>query len=93
MNILILFEMKFKKDTKILIGILDYYGFKKITETSYSTDLSAIEFEEFKGKVKEKNIKKGSIMIIPLCKGCYNKIETIGKEILNENKEYVILWN
>ena len=55
MNILILFEMKFKKDTKILIGILDYYGFKKITETSYSTDLSAIEFEEFKGKVKEKN--------------------------------------
>ncbi|WP_346675123.1 CRISPR-associated endonuclease Cas2 [Methanobrevibacter woesei] len=91
MNILILFEMKFKQDMKILTGILDYYGFKKVTETLYITDLSAIELEEFKGKVKEKNIKKGSILIIPLCKGCYNKIETIGKEILNENKEYMIL--
>ena len=91
MNILIIFEMRFKQDTNILTGILDYYGFKKITETSYSTDLSNIEFKELKRKIKEKNIKKGFIMIIPLCKGCYNKIETIGKEILNENKEYVIL--
>lgn len=91
MNILIIFDMRFKQDRKILTGILDYYGFKKITETSYITDLSAIEFEEFKRKVKEKNIKKGSIMIIPLCKRCYNKIETIGKEILSENKGYVIL--
>ena len=40
MNILIIFEMRFKQDTNILTGILDYYGFKKITETSYSTDLS-----------------------------------------------------
>ena len=51
MNILILFEMKFKQDRKIFTGILDYYGFKKITETSYSTDLSAIEFDEFKRKI------------------------------------------
>ena len=91
MNILILFEMKFKQDRKIFTGILDYYGFKKITETSYSTDLSAIDIDEFKRKIKEKNIKKGFIMIIPLCKGCYNKIETIGKEILSENKWYVVL--
>lgn len=91
MNILIIFEMRFKQDTNILTGILDYYGFKIITETSYSTDLSNIEFKELKRKIKEKNIKKGFIMIIPLCKGCYNKIETIGKEILSENKWYVVL--
>lgn len=83
--------MRFKQDTNSLTEILDYYDFKKITETSYCTDLSAIEFEELKRKIKEKNIKKGSILIIPLCKRCYNKIETIGKEILSENKWYVVL--
>ena len=55
--------MRFKQDTNSLTEILDYYGFKKITETSYCTDLSTIEFKELKRKIKEKNIKKGFIMI------------------------------
>ena len=68
MNILILFEMKFKQDRKIFTGILDYYGFKKITETSYSTDLSAIEFDEFKRKIKEKKSKKINLNAIWECR-------------------------
>ena len=83
LKILVLFNLKFKKDILKLKRILNYNAFKQISEKTYIGNLDNNEILVLK--------ENGFIIIIPICGACYNKITYFGKEINLEEEKYKIL--
>ena len=91
MKTIIITKTKFKKDKTKIENILTSYAFKKITKTTYIGTLTKEETNHIKETIKENTTEKDTILIIPICQGCYNNITQYGKEINLEEEKYVIL--
>ena len=91
MKILILFDLKFKKDILKLKRILNYHDFKQLNKTSYIGNLDSGEIAIFKESIPKINENKGFIILIPICKSCYGKISYFGMGINLEDEKYKIL--
>ena len=72
-------------------NILINYAFRDITKNINIGELSAEELESIKAELENNNNDKDSIIIVPICQGCYRNIYQIGKNINLEEQEYVIL--
>lgn len=90
LKILVLFNLKFKKDILKLKRILNYNAFKQINEKTYIGNLDNNEILILKEKISKIPDENGFI-IIPICGACYNKITYFGKEIRLEEEKYMIL--
>lgn len=90
LKILVLFNLKFKKDILKLKRILNYNAFKQINEKTYIGNLDNNEILILKEKISKIPDENGFI-IIPICGACYNKITYFGKEIRLEEEKYKIL--
>nr|WP_302967788.1 CRISPR-associated endonuclease Cas2 [Methanobrevibacter smithii] len=91
LKILVLFNLKFKKDILKLERILNYNAFKQISEKTYIGNLDNNEILILKEKISKIPDENGFIIIIPICGACYNKITYFGKEINLEEEKYEIL--
>ena len=91
MKYLIIFEIKFKTNMEKVQDILRDYGFKHIQNHCFSGNLNTVEFAGFKSKLSELVKEKDSLIIFPLCNGCYMKKEVYGRGINFEKEYYKIL--
>ena len=91
LKILVLFNLKFKKDILKLERILNYNAFKQISEKTYIGNLDNNEILVLKEKISKIPDENGFIIIIPICGAFYNKIKYFGKEINLEEEKYKIL--
>lgn len=92
MKILILFDLKFKKDILKLKRILNFNAFKQINKTTYIGNLDN-DVVVFKEKISKITKDDGFIIIIPICESCYGKISYFGSKIKLDEEKYKILWN
>ncbi len=91
MKIVIITKIKFKKDQEKIENVLITYGFKKITENVQTGKLNNEELDFFKEELKNNTSDEDTIILIPVCNGCYNDIKQYGKKINLEEEKYVIL--
>ena len=91
MKIIILTKIKFLKYQEKVRNILINYGFKNITTNISIGELSTQELENIKMELEKNNKGTDSIIIVPICQGCYKNIYQIGVNINIEEQQYVIL--
>lgn len=91
MKVIIITKIKFLKNQEKIKNILINYAFRDITKNINISELSAEELESIKAELENNNNDKDSIIIVPICQGCYRNIYQIGKNINLEEQEYVIL--
>ena len=81
MNVLVSFEIKFKTNRKRLIGILKHFAFKRIQENLYFGDIDYDELFKMQTDIMENIMEYDSIIMIPICKSCYEKNQYIWQEL------------
>ncbi len=78
MNIFISFDIKFKTNQEKIENILKHTGLRKIQNHTYTGNIEQQELTEIKTKIQENIKPKDTLIILPICKTCYNKKETYG---------------
>ena len=78
MNLLVSFDIKFKINKENLLKILRHYGFNRIQESLYFAEIKNNQFNNICDEIMENIKESDSIIIIPLCKSCYGKLNLFG---------------
>ncbi len=91
MKILILFNIKFKQEISKLKRVLDYNGFRAFNSNTYIGELNSEQLAILKSEISKISKDEDTVLLIPICKSCFDKIEIFGKEILFEEEKYKIL--
>ncbi|MDO5849411.1 MAG: CRISPR-associated endonuclease Cas2 [Methanobrevibacter sp.] len=91
MKVLIIFNVKFKKDISKLKKLLDYNAFRQINSTTYIGELSNNELEILRNEIKQNFNENDTIIVTPICKNCIDKVEIIGQNIEFDEEQYKIL--
>lgn len=81
MNILIIYESKFKTNQMKIEDVLRHFGLRKIQNQTFIGKLDKTELDEIKNEFSKKINQKESVLVIPLCETCYSKKEIFGKTI------------
>lgn len=90
MNLVVSFDIKFKINKENLLKILRHYGFKQIQESLYYAEIQNNQFNTICDEIMENIKENDSIILIPLCKSCYGKLNLIGRNITFEDELYKI---
>lgn len=90
MNLILSFDIKFKINKENLLKILRHYGFKRIQESLYYAEIENNQFNNICDEIMENIKENDSIIIIPLCKSCYGKLNLFGRNIRFEEDLYRI---
>ena len=90
MNVLVSFEIKFKTNRERLIGILKHFAFKRIQENLYFGNIDYDEFIMMQSDIMENIREYDSIIIVPICKSCYDKTNTFGRNLRFRDDLYKI---
>lgn len=88
MYIIASFDCKFKSNQENIEKILQHYGLRKIQSSLYTGDLTNSERKNLSENLSEIIRENDSIVIIPICKNCYSKKQTAGREIKFNNDLY-----
>lgn len=91
MKILVLADMRFKKDFEKLKRLLDYNAFRPFNSNTFVGDLSNDELLLLKNEIKSFSNENDTIIVIPICKSCMGKAEIIGENFPMEEEKYRIL--
>ena len=75
------FDCKFKTNHEKIENILEHFGLRKIQSSLYAGEMEKSEREKLAKKVSEIIKDTDSMLIIPMCKNCYDKKEFCGREI------------
>ncbi len=78
MNIIIIFDIKFKTNQEKIEKILRHTGLRKIQTNTYIGNLEKNQLKNLKTQIKETIKTTDTLIILPICKTCYNKKETYG---------------
>lgn len=81
MNVLVSFEIRFKTNSEKLIDLLKHFAFKRIQENLYSGDIDYDELFMMQTDIMENIMEYDSIIMIPICKSCYEKTSTFGRNL------------
>lgn len=79
MFIIVTYDIKFKTNREKIESIFLHYGMRKIQENAFIDN--NIEFINLKKDINEFIKETDSVLLIPICKSCYNKKEVLGKEL------------
>ena len=91
MNLIVSFDIKFKTNKENLLKILNHYGFNKIQDCLYFADVDNSHLIEIQDLIMENMKETDSIIIMPLCKSCYEKLNVFGRNLQFEDEFYKIL--
>ena len=81
MNVLVSFEIRFKTNKEKLIGILKHFAFNRIQENLYFGDIGYDELVLMQSDIMENIREYDSIIMIPICKSCYDKTAAFGRNL------------
>ena len=81
MNVLVSFEIKFRTNREKLIDLLKRFAFKRIQENLYFGDIDFDELFLMQSELMENIREYDSIIMIPICKSCYDKTNTFGRNL------------
>lgn len=79
MFIIVTYDIKFKTNREKIENIFLHYGMRKIQENTFIAN--NIEVINLKKDINEFIKETDSVLLIPICKSCYNKKEVLGKEL------------
>ena len=88
---IIIYDIKETKNRNNVIKKLQHYGLKRIQKSAFMGNLTQ-NYKEELIKTLEENIicPKDSIIIIPVCNACQEKIITQGTTLTYTEAEYII---
>lgn len=89
-RILITYNIRFKQEQSKIKRILDYYNFIEINPYTYMAMIEKDEIQNLRDHIEKIKKEDDKILIMPICKSCYEKIDNIGKIDLDE-ESYKIL--
>lgn len=89
-RILITYNIRFKQEQSKIKRILDYYNFLQINSYTYMAMIEKDDLDNIKRYMEKIKKEDDKILIIPICKSCYEKMDNIGKIDLDE-ESYKIL--
>lgn len=92
MMTIIIYDIQDTNNRNKVIKNLQHYGLKRIQKSAFTGELNKKDKQELSQKL-EKNIQteKDSILIIPVCDKCQEKIINHGKTIkLEDEEDYLI---
>ena len=79
------FDCKFKTNREKIEKTLQHFGLRRIQSTLYAGELDNSERETLVKNISEIIKDEDSILIIPICKNCFSKKDSIGREIKFKN--------
>ena len=79
------FDCKFKTNREKIETTLQHFGLRRIQSTLYVGELDNSERETLVKNISEIIKDEDSILIIPICKNCFSKKDSIGREIKFKN--------
>ena len=79
------FDCKFKTNREKIEKTLQHFGLRRIQSTLYAGELDNSERETLVKNICEIIKDEDSILIIPICKNCFSKKDSIGREIKFKN--------
>ena len=79
------FDCKFKTNREKIEKTLQHFGLRRIQSTLYVGELDNSERETLVKNISEIIKDEDSILIIPICKNCFSKKDSIGREIKFKN--------
>ena len=90
MNVLVSFAIKFKTNRERLIGILKHFAFKRIQENLYFGNIDYDGLFMMQTDIMENIREYDSIIMVPICKSCYDKTNTFGRNLSFSDELYKI---
>ena len=90
MRVFVSFEIKFKTNQEKILSILKHFGFNRIQNNLYFTDMDFDELFLMKSQIMESIREYDSIIIIPICKSCYEKTNVFGRNLKFQDDLYKI---
>lgn len=93
MMTIIIYDITQTNDRNKVIKILQHYGLKRIQKSAFSGYLNSVQREKIYNELQYYTTEeKNSIILIPLCESCEEKIKYHGQiNLPQENEEYEIL--
>ena len=88
MYIIVNFDCKFKGNQKNIEKVLQHFGLRKVQATLYVGELENNEREQLQNNINEIIRPNDSLLIFPICKNCFSRKGSIGREIKFKNDLY-----
>ena len=82
------FECKFKTNHEKIEKVLQHYGLRKIQHTLYVGEMNNNKRDDFAKNIREIVRENDIVLIMPICRNCYSKKESLGREIKFKNDLY-----
>lgn len=82
------FECKFKTNQEKIEKVLQHYGLRKIQHTLYVGEMNNNERDDLAKNIGEIVRENDIVLIMPICRNCYSKKESLGREIKFKNDLY-----
>ena len=82
------FDCKFKTNREKIEKTLQHFGLRKIQSALYAGELDNSERETLVKNISEIIKEEDNVLIIPICKNCFSKKDSIGREIKFKNDLY-----
>ena len=91
---IIIYDISQTNDRNKVIKILQHYGLKRIQKSAFAGYMDSQQRDSIYNELEPyTNEEKNSIILIPLCDTCENKIRYHGQiKMPIENEDYEILW-
>lgn len=79
MFIIATYDVKFKTNQEKIENIFLHYGMRKIQKNTFIAN--NVEIIDLKKDINEFIRENDSVLLISICKSCYNKKEVLGREL------------
>ena len=90
MKVLVSLEIKFKTNRNKITDILKHFGFKSLQENLYFGDIEYADYYAMQIYIMENIREYDSVLTIPLCKSCYEKLNVFGRNLSFRDDLYKI---
>ena len=90
MKVLVSLEIKFKTNKNKRIDLLKHFGFNRLQENLYFGDIKYADFYAMEIYIMENIREYDSVLTIPLCKNCYEKLNVFGRNLSFTEELYKI---
>lgn len=88
MYIMISLDCKFKTNLENIERVLQHYGLRKIQSSLYAGEMNNNERENMAKNINYIIRETDNVLMMPICKNCYEKKVSIGREIKFRDELY-----